>query len=175
MHECDLFIIKKSGVAVEVEIKRSKSDLLADFKKRHNHHDRQNRITELYFALPEELYESCKDLIHEDAGIITCYRWDDYNECERLGAQTKRKPKRIKGARKLTEQEQLKIARLGTIRIWSLKQKMIKNENSKKKLTILQKKYTDKETALVKWMSLMDFYNKYEWAFKHNETIKEAL
>lgn len=40
-------------------------------------------------------------------------------------------------------------------------------------------KYTDKETELVKWMPLMDFYNKYdneyEWAFRHNETIKEAL
>lgn len=131
MHECDLFIIKKSGVVVEVEIKRSKSDLLADFKKGHNHHDRQNRITELYFALPEELYESCKDLIPEGAGIITCYRWTDYKKRERLGAQTKRSPKRIKRARKLTEQEQLRIARLGTMRIWSLKQKIIKNEHAK--------------------------------------------
>jgi 8-oxo-dGTP pyrophosphatase MutT (NUDIX family) len=40
-------------------------------------------------------------------------------------------------------------------------------------------KYTDRETAEVRWMSLIDFYNKYdheyEWAFRHNETIKEAL
>jgi 8-oxo-dGTP pyrophosphatase MutT (NUDIX family) len=40
-------------------------------------------------------------------------------------------------------------------------------------------KYTDKETSEVKWMLLTDFYCKfdreYEWAFKHNETIKEAL
>ena len=33
MHECDMFIIKKSGYAVEVEIKRSKNDLINDFKK----------------------------------------------------------------------------------------------------------------------------------------------
>jgi len=127
MHECDIFIIKKSGVAVEVEIKRSKSDLLADFKKGHNHHDRQNRITELYFAFPENLYESCKDIVPEGAGIITCYRWTDYNDREQLGAHIKRESKRIRMARKLTEKEQLKIAKLGCMRIWSLKQKLIKN------------------------------------------------
>lgn len=128
MHECDMFIVKKSGVAVEVEIKRSKSDLLADFKKIHAHHDVQNRITEFYYALPENLYESCKVLVPENAGIIVCYRWIDYKKESRVCADIKRKAKRIKGARKLTLEEQLKVARLGTMRIWSLKQKIIKNE-----------------------------------------------
>lgn len=132
MHECDLFLIKKTGVAVEVEIKRSKSDLLADFKKRHNHEDRQNRITELYYALPEELYESCKDLIPVNAGIIVCYRYTNYKKELTIQATTKRTPKRIKGARKLTTEEQLKVARLGCMRIWTLKQKIIKNGNTKK-------------------------------------------
>lgn len=132
MHECDLFIIKKSGVAVEVEIKRTKSDLLADFKKGHHHHDRGNRITELYFAFPEDLYESCKDIVPAGAGIITCYRWTDYKKQEQISAHVKRESKRIKGARKLTEQEQMRIARLGTMRIWTLKQKLIKNGITKK-------------------------------------------
>jgi ADP-ribose pyrophosphatase YjhB (NUDIX family) len=39
--------------------------------------------------------------------------------------------------------------------------------------------YKDKETAEVRWMSFIDFFNKYEreyeWAFRHNETIREAL
>jgi hypothetical protein len=132
MHECDLFLIKKTGVAVEVEIKRSKSDLLADFKKRHNHEDRQNRITELYYALPEELYEGCKDLIPVNAGIIVCYRYTNYKKELTIQATIKRTPKRIKGARKLTQEEQLKVARLGCMRIWTLKQKIIKNGNTKK-------------------------------------------
>jgi hypothetical protein len=131
MHECDLFIIKKTGIAVEVEIKRSKSDLLADFKKGHNHYDRQKRITEFYFAFPESIYEKCKDLIPEGAGIITCYRWIDYKDRDQVGTHTKRQPMRIKGARKLTEKEQLKIASLGTMRIWSLKEKIIKNGKQK--------------------------------------------
>ena len=71
MHECDLFLIKKSGVAVEVELKRSKSDLLADFEKRHGHIDRQNRITEFYYGMPEDMYEKCKDLIPENAGLLS--------------------------------------------------------------------------------------------------------
>ncbi len=131
MHECDLFIVKKSGIAVEVEIKRSKSDLLADFKKRHHHNDKQNRITELYYALPEELYEKCKEFIPEDAGIIMCYRYTNYRKETYIYATIKRKAKRIKGARKLNEEEQLRVARLGTMRIWSLKQKIIKLNGQK--------------------------------------------
>jgi 8-oxo-dGTP pyrophosphatase MutT (NUDIX family) len=40
-------------------------------------------------------------------------------------------------------------------------------------------KYSDHETEFVKWITLSDFYNKYEngfeWAFRHNETLKEAV
>lgn len=125
-HECDMFIIKKSGVAVEIEIKRSKSDFLADFNKGHNHIDIQNRITEFYYAFPENLYESCKDLVPENAGIIICHKWK-YRDGSGVNASIKRKSKRIKGARKLTTEEQLRIAKLGTMRIWSLKQKIINN------------------------------------------------
>jgi len=35
IHECDLLIVRKSGYAIEVEIKISKSDFKADFKKIH--------------------------------------------------------------------------------------------------------------------------------------------
>ena len=39
--------------------------------------------------------------------------------------------------------------------------------------------YRNKETAEVIWMTLNEFYDKYEqeykWAFKHNETIREAM
>ena len=51
-HECDLFLIRKSGYGFEVEIKRSKSDMMADFKKKHSHGDRRNRIVQLYYAFP---------------------------------------------------------------------------------------------------------------------------
>lgn len=123
MHECDLFIVKKSGVAIEVEIKRTKSDLLADFKKTHNHHDRLNRISELYFAFPKKMYDECKELIPQGAGILTCDRGSDGE----VYVRTERQPKKIRNARNLTVEERLRVAHLGCMRIWSLKQKLIKN------------------------------------------------
>ena len=114
-HECDLLIIKKSGYAEEVEIKMSKNDLKADFKKKHGHID--ERLQHLYYAMPVELYEQCKELIPEYAGVFTITKYEDrgFLRC------VKSAPK--KQCRKLTTEEQLKIARLGVMRIWNLKQK----------------------------------------------------
>jgi hypothetical protein len=132
MHECDMFIVSKAGVATEVEIKISRSDLLADFKKGHDHKDRAGRITYFYYAMPETLYEKCKDLIPPEAGILTCGRgtWDNATAYIR----EKRKPAKRKGARSLTPEEQLKIAWLGTMRIFSLKEKIIKLQNERTKV-----------------------------------------
>jgi len=126
MHECDMFIVTKAGIATEVEIKISKSDLLADFKKGHDHKDREGRITYFYYAMPETLYEKVKDLIPTEAGILTCYRPDWDSDGTRVYMHEKRKPEKRKNTRKLTPEEQLKIAWLGTMRIWSLKEKIIK-------------------------------------------------
>jgi hypothetical protein len=130
MHECDMFIVTKAGIATEVEIKISKSDLLADFKKGHDHKDKAGRITYFYYAMPETLYEKCKDLIPPEAGILTCERgsWDGASAFIR----EKRKATKRKNTRKLTPEEQLKIAWLGTMRIWSLKEKIIKLQNDTK-------------------------------------------
>ena len=127
MHECDMFIVTKAGIATEVEIKITKADLLADFKKGHDHKDRAGRITYFYYAMPETLYEKVKDLIPPEAGILTCERgsWEGASAYIR----EKRKPEKRKNTRKLTPEEQLKIAWLGTMRIWSLKEKIIKLQN----------------------------------------------
>ena len=92
--------------------------------------DRLNRISELYYALPLKIYESCKDLIPKNAGILTCDRW--FNEWGKkwiVTVKTEREPVKIRMARRLTDKEKLKIASLGTMRIWSLKQKIIKLQN----------------------------------------------
>lgn len=130
-HECDLFFIRKSGYGFEVEIKRTKSDMLADFKKKHNHGDRRNRIVQLYYAFPKELLPSVEELVPEDCGIITVeyYSYDDkiWNGYARMHRDAKRR----KGAKQLTKEEQLKIARLGTLRIWTLKEKLNKLKQKK--------------------------------------------
>lgn len=124
MHECDLFLIKKSGFAVEVEIKISKSDFMADLRKPHGHVDGHNRIVEFYYAMPKSLLDKIKDLIPKNAGIIECDRF--ISPPHNIFVHVIRQPKRIKGARKLTIEEQLKVARLGTLRIWKLKKNLIK-------------------------------------------------
>ena len=120
-HECDLFLIRTSGYGFEVEIKRSKSDMMADFKKKHGHKDRRNRIVQLYYAFPEELLPKVEDLVPDDCGIITVSRSEWNNKAY---ASMRRDAKRKKGAKRLTKDEQLKIARLGTLRIWTLKEKL---------------------------------------------------
>jgi hypothetical protein len=120
IHECDLFIIKSSGYAIEIEIKRSLQDLKNDANKKHDHSD--NRIREFYFAIPIELYDSCKDLIPKHAGIITIGK-TEYGKIYR--ANIERSATINKTSRKLTLEEQLKVARLGTLRIWNLKKKLV--------------------------------------------------
>lgn len=132
MHECDMFIVRPTGFAIEVEIKISKSDLLADFKKWHQHIDTRHRICEFYYAMPKDLYEKCKDLIPENAGIITCeWVYNSYYAKWYLITKTERKAVRIKLAKPLTDAEQFKVAKLGTMRIWALKAKIIKNDKAK--------------------------------------------
>ena len=135
MHECDMFLIKKSGLAVEIEIKISKSDFMADLKKNHQHIDVQHRISEFYYAMPIDLIDKCIDLIPEHAGIIVCERYLNYKKIEMVRAHIKRTPKKIKGARKLTEAEQFRIARLGTMRIFTLKEKIIKERKNGNSIT----------------------------------------
>lgn len=130
MHECDMFIVRRSGYAFEIEIKRSKSDLLADFKKRHNHIDKQNRIIQLYYAIPKELLKKCEEHIPDDCGIILCEKYESNGKYYSY-ASFYREATRRKGCRKLTAKEQLKVATLGTMRIWKLKEKIITLQKNK--------------------------------------------
>lgn len=125
-HEVDLLVVRKSGVAVEVEIKISVQDLKADFKKSHHHVEKQNRITEFYYAMPKDIYEKCIDIIPESAGIIVCERIINYKKQSIVKTTLLRKSKRIKDSRKLTTEEQFKVAKLGCMRIFSLKEKIVK-------------------------------------------------
>lgn len=118
-HECDLFLIRKSGYGFEVEIKRSRSDMLADFKKKHTHNDKKNRIVQLYYAFPKELLPKVEELVPVDCGIITVEYYGNQGYARMYRDATRRK-----GAKRLTEAEQLQIARLGTLRIWTLKEKL---------------------------------------------------
>lgn len=63
-YEADLIGISKSGQVTEVEIKRSISDLRADYKKDHRHD--APCVTYFYYCVPESLVEQSKNVILEN-------------------------------------------------------------------------------------------------------------
>ena len=120
-YEADLVVVTKAGYAKEIEIKVSRGDLIKDKDKVHNHDC--PRFKELYFAIPKRLL---KDIEHipERAGILVCEK-KEYENKYYYGAKLERKAK-INNAEKLTLKQQYELARLGTMRIWNLKKKLVR-------------------------------------------------
>ena len=109
-HELDMLVCTKRGYCTEVEIKVSKSDILADKKKRHGHND--ERIKYLYFAVPKELEDYALLHIPEHAGLISIE--EKYG---RLVAEKVKKAKARTRAIKLTDLEINKLLHLGCMRL----------------------------------------------------------
>ena len=128
LHECDLLIMSKKGYLTEVEIKTSLSDLKNDIKKRHEHND--EKIKNLYFAIPEKL-EKHIAYIPSHAGIIVLHEKQIYNDVYRKGIKEIRKPYSWIKVLPLSNEEQFQLARLGTMRIWMLKHKLKKARDKK--------------------------------------------
>jgi hypothetical protein len=62
--ESDFFCISSSGYAIEVEVKISKSDFKADFKKHNKHHvikDGHDQYTDISRFRPNRFYYCCPD------------------------------------------------------------------------------------------------------------------
>jgi len=124
VHECDLLILSQTGYATEVEIKVSSYDLVKDKKKWHRHDS--PKIKYLYFAIPYYI-EELIDKIPDRAGVIVV-RKSNYNG--KLFCDIVRKPK-IHSRYKFSEEEKYKLARLGALRIWTLKQNIQKLKKEK--------------------------------------------
>ena len=126
-YEADVVVVTKSGYAKEVEIKVSKADLLKDAKKRHKHDCKHFR--QLYFAIPKNLLQHI-DLIPERAGIIVCSiedrAYSDGLKRRLYWARIEREAEVQKNVQKLDDRLRYELARLGTMRIFSLKEKILK-------------------------------------------------
>ncbi len=129
LHECDLLILSQAGYLTEVEIKVSKADLKRDQKKWHGH--RSLAIKRLFFALPHYLESiDCIEMVPERAGIIIVsakdnvpgeYPWAP--RCREI-----RPAQRNKAPGKVDDYGRYKIARLGALRIWGLKRKLLEKK-----------------------------------------------
>ena len=126
-YEADLLIMNKTGYVTEIEIKRSWSDFLADFKKDETAH-KSEIIYQFWYCVPDSLYKDCVDKLKEvypdsldrpnvisysDSGILN-FHGKSASYCR--GKH-----------RKMFLEEQLKLARVGTMRYWSSEFKRMKN------------------------------------------------
>jgi len=131
IHECDLLILTKTRYLYEIEIKVSRSDLIKDKEKRHNHQN--NKIKRFYFAIPEEME---KDIEHipERAGILIVYKAKNGRIC----CKKLRESKINTLSTPVNDDDAYKLARLGALRIWALKKRILKiikcKERKKRKL-----------------------------------------
>lgn len=118
-HEADVVVMSKSGYLTEIEIKRSKADLRAYFKKKHKHDD--VLIKNLYFCVPTALKSECFELIKtHNYKVFGLILYDDNKrfKIHHIGNRD--------NFRKLTNDERYRLARLGCIRVVALKNKIIR-------------------------------------------------
>lgn len=127
-YEADLLVLNKSGYVTEVEIKRSWADFLADFRKEHKHNT--HIVSWRYYAVPAVIVEKCEAKLKEldpykTWGLLSYYEYGGV-----VGVSTVYYPcnlNRHKAENKLSIEEQFQLARLGAMRVWSIKTKLYEN------------------------------------------------
>ena len=126
-YEADLLIMNKTGYVTEIEIKRSWSDFLADFKKDENAH-KSEIIYQFWYCVPDGLYKDCIEKLKEvypdsldRPNVIS------YSDSGVLNFHGKSASYCRGKHRKMFLEEQLKLARLGAMRYWSSEFKRMNN------------------------------------------------
>ena len=142
--ENDLTVLSKSGYATGIEIKVSKVDLKNDLKKTHIKyfdlaHYRKSYFSPIkyfYYAVPENLKEVALAQIPKEFGLIIIQKYTD-EEGDLFLSDCVRPPEFLFNT-KWTDKMRYDLARLGTMRILTLKQNIEKlkfknhgNNNSK--------------------------------------------
>lgn len=130
-YEADLLIMNKTGYMTEIEIKRSWSDFLADFKKDDCAH-RSEIVYQFWYCVPDAIYKDCIEKLKEvypdklDRPNVISYSDDGILNFHGKTASYCRGKHR-----KLFLEEQLKLARLGTLRYWSSEFKRLGTDSDK--------------------------------------------
>ena len=129
-YECDLIVIRNQSLyALEVEIKISVSDLKAERKKQRYqrrgvdcYHDSavgmSQRFKEKWFAMPEKMKQKGLELIPKYAGLLIVN--------ENGGVKIARKAKKL-NSQPLTQAQRTDLLRLGVMKCYKLKQRMVNN------------------------------------------------
>jgi len=122
-HECDILSLSRAGYATEIEIKITKSDLIRDKLKRSGHRSGGHWspiIRYLYFAMPDTM-SACIEHVPQEAGVLLV---DSSGRDDVSRVQVLRRPRHNPRAKPFTPAQRLKLAELGTMRIWRLKEQL---------------------------------------------------
>jgi len=124
-YEADLTIVTRTKYCYEVELKVSKSDLIAEAKKKVHAH-KGDIYKRFYYAMPDYIYDE-KLITNDDAGILLAewipehkYWHQTYKAHWKINET--RKPKNKKTS-KITDEQYLKLLELQAMRVWSMKKK----------------------------------------------------
>lgn len=128
--ETDMLVLTQSGYATGFEIKVSKSDLLADLKKKQyaRFRDKENghvmqelfyakKFKHFYYAVPKSLEEVALNFIPEFIGL---YVYENF-EYPKYPTFIKAKEAKKLATESWSTKNQMELMRLGTMRIYSLK------------------------------------------------------
>ena len=123
-YEADIVSLTKAGYATEVEIKVSKSDLRADFKKLIQHDS--NLFKYFYYAVPDDMRDFALSIIPESAGLLVVYRNKKTRYDNRdFAVITVRSPKINPNHVRWCDKDRMKLAELGCMRLLGMKKKII--------------------------------------------------
>ena len=129
--ETDMLILTQSGYATGFDIKVSKSDLLADLKKKQytKFKDKENgaflqelfyakKFKHFYYAVPKKLEETALSMIPEFVGL---YVYENFEYPKRPTFKCVKEAKKLK-TESWSEKHKTELMRLGCMRIYALKQ-----------------------------------------------------
>jgi len=125
--EVDLLCVTNAGYASGYELKVSRSDLRADFKKsRHKaggHWNPYRSLKHFYYVVRREDEDIALDLVPEKFGVITFHTYDSHG-VNLIGFNHVRKASLLSNYKWTTEQ-MLALGKLAAMRIPSLKARII--------------------------------------------------
>lgn len=154
-HEADILVLSKARYLTEVEIKRTWSDFMADFKKKHTHYDA--KLSHFYYAVPisiaervfhwlyEGEYKCRPGFIYYNQSKVTGYTEHNPHHCgliiyadaqesscrgNRIGSCCINVGAERMGKYKVPVEEELKLLRLLGLRVWNLKKKLAEQQLS---------------------------------------------
>lgn len=112
-YEMDLAVVTRAGYLIEVEIKLSKADFMADRKK-----EKWSKLkcTRLYYCVPQALEEKIRPHLEERFGLIIIKDPEEYFSRHRV--QGVKKAQKIKGSVPLDQHEIAHMLMKNNIRYW---------------------------------------------------------